>query len=132
MQIKELLIGIPIVVFIFWVFTAATPGGEDGRIQRACAPIQWVGNLTTSTTALSTQKHTETAATWADKLDYGCQYLIWRLFYQKAYNEAIEKGLIEPGVPDSDVQDDLQLAPGIPQKPIDPSEASTTQGDAGE
>lgn len=71
----------------------------EQRIDRACSPIGWVGNLTTSTTALTKDKHTATAQTWADKLEYSCQFLVWRLFYQKDYNQAIADGLITP--PDS-------------------------------
>jgi len=93
LQVKELLIGIPLLMFILWVFIAPLP---EQRIERVCAPITWVGNLTTSTTALTKKNHTDTAATWADKLDYSCQYLIWRLIYQKDYNEAIKAGLIKP------------------------------------
>lgn len=91
MQIKEILIGIPILFFVFWIFTAPLP---QERISRVCEPIHWVGNLATSTTALSSAKHTETSARWSDKLNYSCQYLIWRLFYQDDYNNAIKAGLI--------------------------------------
>lgn len=91
MQIKEILVGIPILFFVFWIFTAPLP---QERISRVCEPIHWVGNLATSTTALSSAQHTETSARWSDKLNYSCQYLIWRLFYQEDYNKAIEAGLI--------------------------------------
>lgn len=91
MQIKELLLGIPVLFFVFWIFTAPLP---QERISRVCEPIHWVGNLATSTTALSSAKHTESSARWSDKLNYSCQYLIWRLFYQDDYNNAIKAGLI--------------------------------------
>jgi hypothetical protein len=91
MQIKELLLGIPVLFFVFWIFTAPLP---QERISRVCEPIHWVGNLATSTTALSSAKHTETSARWSDKLNYSCQYLIWRLFYQDDYNNAIKAGVI--------------------------------------
>lgn len=108
MQIKEILMGIPLLMFVFWVFIAPVP---QDRIDRVCSPIQWVGNLTTSLTALSTEKHTETAVTWADKLDYSCQFLIWRLIYQDDYNQAIKDGLIQPnGAP---------AAPRNPSQPVD-------------
>jgi len=92
MQLKEILLGIPVVVFIFWVFTAPLP---QNRIERVCQPIQWVGNLATSTTALSADKHTSSAARWSDKLNYSCQYLIWRLFYQDEYNKAVQEGRVK-------------------------------------
>lgn len=92
MQIKEILISIPLVIFIFWVFSAPLP---QARIERVCEPIQWVGNLATSTTALSSERHTGTAMRWSDKLDYSCQYLIWRLFYQDDYNKALAEGRVK-------------------------------------
>ncbi|GBG14399.1 TonB-dependent receptor [Novimethylophilus kurashikiensis] len=93
MQIKELLFGVPILFFIIWIFAAPVP---QDRISRACEPINWVGNVATSTTALSAESHTATTARWSDKLDYSCQFLIWRLFYQADYNKAIAAGLIKP------------------------------------
>jgi len=92
-QIKELLIGIPVLFFIFWVFTAPMP---EERIVRACEPINWVGNLATSTTALSKEDHTLTAARWSDKLNYSCRYIIWRLLYQDEYLKAVEEGRVLP------------------------------------
>lgn len=92
-QIKELLIGIPVLFFIFWVFTAPVP---EERIVRACEPINWVGNLATSTTALSKEDHTLTAARWSDKLNYSCRYIIWRLLYQDEYLKAVEEGRVVP------------------------------------
>lgn len=93
MQIKELLLGIPVLIFVFWVFSAPLP---SERIERVCQPIHWVGNLAVSTTALSADKHTETSVRWSDKLNYSCQYMVWRLFYQDEYNKALAAGLITP------------------------------------
>lgn len=94
MQIKELLFGIPLLLFVVWIFLAPTP---SSRIERACEPINWVGNLATSTTALTKEDSTATAATWSAQLNYSCQYMIWRLFYQEDYNQAIRDGSIKPG-----------------------------------
>lgn len=93
MQIKELIVGIPALLFIFWVFAAPVP---QERIQRVCEPIHWVGNVATSTTALSAEKHTATTVRWSDKLNYSCQYTVWRLFYQEEYNKAVQEGLVVP------------------------------------
>lgn len=93
MQIKELLLGIPVLIFVLWVFSAPLPAE---RIERVCQPIHWVGNLAVSTTALSAEKHTETSVRWSDKLNYSCQYMVWRLFYQDEYNKALAAGLITP------------------------------------
>lgn len=91
MQIKELLLGLPILVFIFWVFAAPVP---QERISRGCEPVLWIGNIATSTAALSTEDHTATTVRWSDKLNYSCQYMVWRLFYQEQYNKAVAAGLV--------------------------------------
>lgn len=93
MQIKELLLGIPVLIFVFWVFSAPMP---SERIVRVCEPIHWVGNLATSSAALSSEKHTETTVRWSDKMNYSCQYMVWRLIYQDDYNRAVKDGLIPP------------------------------------
>lgn len=108
MQIKELLIGLPILGFVIWVFMAPFP---QDRIARSCQPIHWVGNVATSTTALSSADNTKNAARWSDKLNYSCQYMVWRLFYQDDYNKAVAQGLIQPQQP---------MAPApTPAKPTD-------------
>ncbi|MEX3984226.1 hypothetical protein AB4Y45_35305 [Paraburkholderia sp. EG287A] len=99
MSIKEILLGIPVLMFVWWVFTAPVP---QQRIERVCEPINWVGNLGTSATALATDTHAGTAERWSDKLDYSCQYMIWRLFYQKEYNAAVAAGLIAAPASEAD------------------------------
>ena len=99
MSIKEILLGIPVLMFVWWVFTAPVP---QQRIERVCEPINWVGNIGTSATALATDTHTSTAERWSDKLDYSCQYMIWRLLYQKDYNAAVAAGLIAAPASDAD------------------------------
>ncbi|KWA83872.1 hypothetical protein WL29_21130 [Burkholderia ubonensis] len=92
-QVKEILLGIPLVIFVFWVFAAPLP---SERIVRVCEPIHWAGNLVTSTTALASEKHTDTSVRWSDKLNYSCQYMVWRLLYQEDYNKAVAAGLVKP------------------------------------
>lgn len=92
-QVKEILFGIPLVIFVFWVFSAPLP---SERIVRVCQPIHWAGNLVTSTTALASDKHTDTSVRWSDKMNYSCQYMVWRLLYQEDYNKAIAAGLVKP------------------------------------
>jgi hypothetical protein len=92
-QVKEILFGIPLVIFVFWVFAAPLP---SERIVRVCQPIHWAGNLVTSTTALASEKHTDTSVRWSDKMNYSCQYMVWRLLYQEDYNKAVAAGQIKP------------------------------------
>ena len=93
MQVKEIVIGIPLLLFILWIFTAPFP---QERIARTCEPVNWVGNIATSTTALASQNHTDQSARWSDKLNYSCRYMIWRLIYQDSYNQAVKEKRIIP------------------------------------
>ena len=93
MQVKEIVIGIPLLLFVLWIFAAPFP---QERIARTCEPVNWIGNIATSTTALSAEDHTETSVRWSDKLNYSCRYMVWRLIYQDAYNQAVKDGLITP------------------------------------
>lgn len=75
--------GLLLLGFIVWIFLAPNP---DTRIERACSPVTWGGNVATSLAALTTPAFQVSVQQGMDKLDYGCQYAIWRLFYQKQYN----------------------------------------------
>jgi hypothetical protein len=122
MSIKEILLGIPVLMFVWWVFTAPVP---QQRIERVCEPINWVGNLGTSATALATDAHTGTAERWSDKLDYSCQYMIWRLFYQKDYNAAVAAGLIAAPASEASAAD--AAAPASAASAADASAASAAK-----
>lgn len=78
--------GLTILGFILWIFFTSNP---LTRIDRACSPINWAGNVTVSLTALTVPKYQDDMQKWFTKFDYGCQYTIWRLFYQKEYNAAM-------------------------------------------
>lgn len=88
---SSLLWSFAFIVYVVWIFVT-TDGSE--RIQRACKPIEWTGNVATSLTYL-------TVPAWEMKTDkifkkatYGCQFTIWQLFYEKdfiAKMEAIKK-----------------------------------------
>ena len=93
MNVKELLLGLPVLFFVIWVFAAPAP---QERISRSCEPINWVGNLATSTTALSSEANTATTARWSDQLDYSCKYMAWRLIYEADYKKAVAAGQIKP------------------------------------
>lgn len=121
LNVKELLIGLPVLVFVLWVFSAPIP---QQRIDRGCQPINWVGNIATSTTALVTDSHTTTAARWSEKLTYSCQYTVWRLFYQDAYNQAVKEGRVAPA---AETVQDSSSRPADAATPQSP--ATTPPGD---
>ena len=65
-----------------WMALASTP---SERIERVCAPVRWVGNLTTSGVALGVPDTQSRAQKTFNTLDYGCQYSVWRLLYEDEY-----------------------------------------------
>ena len=101
MQVKEIAVGIPLLLFVLWLFTAPFP---QERIARGCEPINWLGNIATSITALGAASSTETSARWSDKLNYSCRYTVWRLIYQDSYNQAVKEKRITPAVTEEQIK----------------------------
>lgn len=102
------IIGLALLLFLGWVFVSSS-GTE--RIQRFCAPVAWVGNVTVSATALASPDSQKSVGRSMNKVTYGCEYLVWRLFYQSSYNEYMAAsgkqgyGTPEPVVRDAPVED---------------------------
>lgn len=78
--------GLVFLGFVAWVILASDP---QIRMARACEPIIWTGNVAASLTAFASSGGAASVQKWGDKLDYGCRYTLWRLFYQSAYNKAM-------------------------------------------
>lgn len=80
--------GLLFLAFVGYVFFATSPSERMGRV---CSPIDWVGNASTSLTALVTPQYQFNVQNAFDKVDYGCQFLLWRMFYQAEYNKYLEE-----------------------------------------
>jgi hypothetical protein len=78
--------GLLFLAFVGWIFISASP---TQRIDHACRPVGWVGNIATSVTSLLVQSQQANVQKWFDKFEYGCQYMTWRLIYQADYNKAM-------------------------------------------
>lgn len=76
--------GLLFLSFVVWILIATTP---QDRMAHACRPIGWGGNVMTSLTALVMPSQQQNVQTWFNKFEYGCQYTVWRLFYQDEYNK---------------------------------------------
>lgn len=72
------------VVYFVWVFMS-TDGSE--RMTRACMPISWVGNVTTSLTSVIVPGWEDESDSLFKKGTYTCEFALWRLFYEKEYLE---------------------------------------------
>lgn len=84
MSLHKEFFGFLFLVFVGWIFFPSVP---SERIHNACRPIGWAGNVVTSATSLILPKHQVKVQGWFDKFEYGCQYSVWRLIYQDAYNK---------------------------------------------
>ena len=83
MKHHELLWGSAIVAFIAWIFFASSP---TVRINRACRPLHWGSSGLVSLTALTAPKYETSVQNGGNRVVYGCEYSLWRLFYQKQYD----------------------------------------------
>ena len=83
MKHHELLWGSAIVAFIAWVLLAPN---ASMRINRVCRPLHWASSGVVSLTALTAPKYEADAQDGGNRVVYGCEYSIWRLFYQKDYD----------------------------------------------
>ena len=78
-------LGVILMIFFgFWIMMASDP---YSRFERACAPVDWLGNVSTSFVALSFGDDGKGTADWFAKASYGCQWSIWRLFYEDEWQE---------------------------------------------
>lgn len=84
---KDAFLIVPAVAFIGYVLLASTP---QARMEHTCKPVGWAGNIATSITALISPSTAPKVQYGFDKLEYGCQYSLWRLLYQEEYNKAKE------------------------------------------
>ena len=102
------LFGLALLMFLGWSLISDTP---TQRMERACRPVNWMGNITVSLASLSepsardankefqsrsgnppppppekgTKPLSASVQDTFDGFNYGCQYALWRLFYEKEY-----------------------------------------------
>lgn len=86
------IISLLVIVYIGWVMLATTP---ESRMERACRPVQWTGNVTVSLTNLTVPQWQAQVQDLFDRGEYGCQYSLWRLFYESEYKAAAAEGVAQ-------------------------------------
>ena len=80
-MIRELVLFLGTLMFLGWVFLASTP---QERMDRSCSWVGGTGALVEATGEVFTSPGSDTVLTireYTNKLEYGCQYIIWRAFY---------------------------------------------------
>ena len=109
--------GFLFLAFVAWIFIA--PNGET-RIQHACSPVSWAGNVAVSLTALAVPEGQGGVKKWSEKAEYGCEYTAWRLFYQKKYDEYLKNQKGVAPVPAGAQLSPLAAKPAAPAKGVLP------------
>jgi hypothetical protein len=121
--------GLTFLAFVVWIFMSSNP---SIRIERTCKPLAWTGNIITSLTALAVPSQQQRVQKWSRKLDYGCQYTLWRLFYQDRYNQYLQelqkKNAVAPGALPGE-SDNTETPPedGAPNNNDTPPEESSSK-----
>lgn len=105
--------GYALLAFIGWVIITAN---AMTRIERACAPVGWGANVLTSVTALALPSQQKPLQELGDRLEYGCRFTIWRLLYQKEYNDYLAAG----GMPAKSESSQAVQSATQPEKAQDP------------
>lgn len=91
MQSKTIIgqiLSVGFIVYLVWILIGGTP---SERLERTCAPVRWTENLTLSITALTAAAYQDNVKGTFKNLDYSCQYMFWRMFYEDDYKEALAK-----------------------------------------
>jgi hypothetical protein len=78
------IMGCLLLVGVGSIFISTSP---RERLERACAPVGWMGKVATSVSMLTTTSEETPLATqrWFDSLNYSCQYTLWRQFYEESW-----------------------------------------------
>jgi hypothetical protein len=87
----SVLIGVGMFLFVGSILMESSP---QSRLNMACAPVRWTGNIMGSMAALTdSEKVIDRIAVGTDEFDYGCQFTLWRLIYGKTYtaSQNVEK-----------------------------------------
>ena len=79
--------GIGVVAFLIWCFWVAMAGSPHKTLERVCSPISVTGNLMVSLAALAWEPSMKGTKRVFDQTYYGCQYMGWRLVYERRYKE---------------------------------------------
>jgi hypothetical protein len=80
-----------VIGFLIWIFIA---GSNETRMARACRPVGWIGNLMESVMLMVAPKGVDTTQSVFGKIEYGCQFSLWRMIYEDAYLQ--QGGIIAP------------------------------------
>lgn len=75
------IIGVSMMAWLLWLGIVTSP---KERMERACAPVVWTGKIGVSMAMLAdtSERAAKTTSEWFEGANYGCQFTLWRLFYE--------------------------------------------------
>ena len=76
------------MIFVFFIGYVVISTDPHERLERACQPVDWMGNLTLSLVAFVKPDAQAGVNSFFEKTDYACQYTLWRLLHEKDYKAA--------------------------------------------
>lgn len=88
--------GIGTILIVFFIVWSLLAGDRSEQLERACRPVDWFGNMAISVVAVTYNDGVQATARGFEQIDYTCQYMLWRLFYESSYQKAVADGLIDP------------------------------------
>jgi hypothetical protein len=102
-----------VAVFVWVVRIFLTTDGSE-RIVRTCQPIDILGNVSISTTALLADGLTQPITNVMNSWVYGCRYIVWRSIYEDDYLKYTQAQQTTDGAQDAT---QTQAEPAKPEKP---------------
>lgn len=76
------------LLFSGWILITPSPAE---RINKACAPIIWAGEIVESVAMFSGAGLADSVRESSRSIDYGCRFTVWRFFYEKDWAEQQER-----------------------------------------
>lgn len=77
--------GLLVAGWVVYIILGSTP---QARIERSCKIVPWTQNFTVSILQLAGATNQVQGTTkMFGKVNYGCQYTIWRMFYESDYKK---------------------------------------------
>lgn len=80
------IVGVAILAWTLWVGVTSS---AQVRMERACAPVVWTGKMGVAFAMLgnSEERFVHSTKEWFEQANYGCQFTIWRVFWEDEWKE---------------------------------------------
>jgi len=79
------IFGLLVIAFFVWIGLAPNIDREDGRYDRACSPIDWVGGSVTSLAKMAYEAGVPAAQKYTYQTSRGCEFVLYRMFEEEKW-----------------------------------------------